>query len=433
MRSGSFMRWIKRIFRRRRSYILKQSISESTDSDSSLPYRLARPARLSETTRRWLLSDSNRQSVSNRYDTRMVHRHSVFPQYIQAYNEDILRLIFEHCSIPTLLSASRVCKEWLFPAQMELFADIPSRRLPRRQPRWGELASALDCSPRLRGYIRCLRIAPSETHDIYHYRWLRLLPPDRLVRLQLYGYPYPTEAVCAALTDILVASPAFFSLRHLIVCSPALSALQSNLFNPQLEQLSIIFIRGERPTLRPHVFAALQWLSIKAWDVIEEIPLILRACSASLRRFDLRINSAINMIPDSDGYSRLREALEGLSQLEHLYLAWAENTPTPFLDTLALPRLKHLRAGAGLHTGAFFVNLPPVLETLYLEHRNIVDVRAMIAGVRGHPTLETFTLAPYRAFREFPTLAAASKQFRCTFVAARESQSAELLTHCFGD
>ncbi|KAJ7677102.1 hypothetical protein DFH06DRAFT_618536 [Mycena polygramma] len=167
IRSGSFVRWIKHIFRRSRSFTSKQSISEATDSHSSRSCRLARPAKLSETTRKWLLSDSNRQSASNRYDSRVLIRHSVFPQYIQAYNEDILRLIFEHCLTPTLLSASRVCMEWLYPAQMELFADIPSRRLPRCQLRWGELANALDCSPRLRAYIRCLRIAPSQIHDIY--------------------------------------------------------------------------------------------------------------------------------------------------------------------------------------------------------------------------------------------------------------------------
>jgi hypothetical protein len=170
-------------------------------------------------------------------------------------------------------------------------------------------------------------------------------------------------------------------------------------------------------------------LSIAAQSLlIEDVPAMIWACRASLRRLDLHLKHN----PDPTGYARLAAALQAVPHLEHIHLDWDGSStlhgdPTPVLDGLGLmlPNLRHLRAGAGLYTAAFFAHLPPALETLHLQYSHQKGVGAeahfpagaAIADLSTHPTLRSFTLSPAVGcpFMEFPALIAASKSFRFEF------------------
>ncbi|KAJ7938523.1 hypothetical protein B0H13DRAFT_2301552 [Mycena leptocephala] len=347
----------------------------------------------------------------------------------QECNEDTLRLIFEHCSDSTLAAAGRVCRTWAIPAQQELLSVLPSKTTPTRTAQWDALGKVLISSSRLRSYVRKVQVFPYAMEDLNHYRWVPLLSPTGLLSLELLAFP--NDSLHAALGTTLLASPEFSVLQRLIISGLALrnsAVLNRCLSNPSLKHLGIIF-PGVFPdsllSLRPS--KTLSRLSIRTWDVPEDIGALIRACGATLRRFDL----ALTHRPYPCGYTRLGIALQDAPHLEHICLDWTEPRPTPLLDGLGFPSLRHLRAGACLYTAAFFSNLPPVLETLHLEYdrthgegarlptdtgldRAYFPAEAAAAGLSAHPTLRLFTLSPNKScpVMDFPALVAASKSFR---------------------
>ncbi|KAF7368017.1 F-box domain-containing protein [Mycena sanguinolenta] len=344
----------------------------------------------------------------------------------QDCNEDTLRLIFEHCSSSTLAAAGRVCRAWTLPAQQELFSALPTRTPCDGTVQWEALSRVLLNSARLRSYIRKVQIFPCALDDLEYYRWIPLLPPNGVLSLELLAFP--NKALHAALGTMLLASPEFAVLQRLIITGLVLNdsaVLQRCLEMPSLEHLGIIFV-GSFPdslvSLRPST--TLTRLSIRTWDVPADIGALLRACGPRLRRFDL----ALTHSPDPCGYARLGAALRDGPPLEHIYFDWTEPLPMPFLDGLAIPSLRHLRAGAGLYTAAFFSNLPPALETLHLEydlthdegahlHTDVAPGRAYFpteaaaAGLSAHPTLRLFMLSPTKCCpaMDFSELATGSK------------------------
>ncbi|KAJ7154078.1 hypothetical protein C8R46DRAFT_1297664 [Mycena filopes] len=175
----------------------------------------------------------------------------------QDCNEDILRLIFEHCSDATLATAARVCVAWSVPAQMELFSSIPTERLPRHFPRWDELTEVLEKNPRLRSYIRCLRIYTATSAALQHYRWVPLVPLGSIISMDVGTSP--KREMYAALSGMIMPTCALRSLRRLIIDAPILggtAGLDACLSNASLEHLGIIFLRASAlPSIR--AFAAL--------------------------------------------------------------------------------------------------------------------------------------------------------------------------------
>ncbi|KAJ7907564.1 hypothetical protein B0H13DRAFT_1879503 [Mycena leptocephala] len=305
------------------------------------------------------------------------------------------------------------------------FLDHPLKETTEENPALGGAGKGAHRQPPTPLLHQEVANLPYNMEDLENYSWLRLLHPQSITSLEVLAFP--NESLHTALGKIVRTSPAVFALQRLIICAITLgdtAGLEKCLSNPALTHLGIIFLGGfARPPLSPRRFGTLQRLSIKAWGVIEDVPIIIHACGASLRRFDLTLTHS----PDSNGYARLAAALHGAPQLEHIYFGWAESRPTSFLDGLALPRLRHLRAGACLYTAAFFSNLPPDLETLHLQYdRNdgkgthfpngagdgpYFPVEAAVAGLSVHPALCSFTLSPDKScpFIDFPGLVAASK------------------------
>ncbi|KAJ6488742.1 hypothetical protein C8R45DRAFT_1097104 [Mycena sanguinolenta] len=364
----------------------------------------------------------------------------------QDCNEDTLRLIFEHCSYSSLAAAGRVCRTWALPAQQELFSVLPLRL--HGTVRWDGLGKILLGSARLRSYVRKVQVFPCAMEDLEYYRWVPLCPPSGLLSLELLAFP--NDALHAALGTMLLASPEFSVLQRLIISGLALNnsaVLQRCLATPSLKHLGIIFLPSFSDgliSLRPST--TLARLSIRTWDVPADIGPLLRACGPNLRRLDL----ALTHQPDPCGYARLSAALQDTPHLEHIYLDWAEPYPIPFLDNLAIPRLRHLRAGAGLYTSGFFANLPLMLETLHLEYDRThgegarlptdtcaeqvyFPTEAAVAGLSAHPTLRIFTLSPNKCCpaMEFPALVAASKSYRCqvTILDRTQAENSSLFWH----
>ncbi|KAF7375838.1 hypothetical protein MSAN_00473800 [Mycena sanguinolenta] len=387
------------------------------------------------------------KTLDRRWFTQMCHPHRLsisleeplsHMSAAQECNEDTLRLIFEHCSYSSLAAAGRVCRAWALPAQQELFSVLPLRLHGTVQ--WDALGKILLGSARLRSYVRKVQVFPCAAEDLEYYRWVPLLLHSGLLSLELLAFP--NDALHAALGTMFLASPEFSVLQRLIISGLALSnpaVLQRCLAMPSLQHLGIIFLPSfpdGLTSLTPS--KTLSRLSIRTWDVPLDISVLLRACGSTLRRLDL----ALTHQPDLCGYARLRTALQGTPHLEHLYLDWTEAHPTPFLDGLVLPNMCHLRAGAGLYTGAFFANLPPVLETLHLEYdrthgagaRLLTDnaaeqvyfpTEAAATGLSAHPTLRLFTLSPnkYCPAMDFPALVTASKSFRCKVAILERAQA----------
>ncbi|KAJ7214676.1 hypothetical protein B0H12DRAFT_1242138 [Mycena haematopus] len=219
----------------------------------------------------------------------------------QDCNEDTLRLIFEHCSDSTLASAGRVCRTWVIPAQQELFSVLPSKT-PKRRGQWEVLGNVLISSPRLRSYVRQVQVFPTAMEDLDHYRWIPLLPQAGLLSLELLAFP--NDSLHAALGHMLLASPEFSALQRLVVSGLALrnsAVLQRCLSNPSLKHLGIIFLGFSDPLLSLCPSKTLSRLSIRTWGVPEDIDALIRACGATLRRFDLGLTHQ----PDPCGYARL--------------------------------------------------------------------------------------------------------------------------------
>ncbi|KAJ7140425.1 hypothetical protein C8R46DRAFT_1046929 [Mycena filopes] len=141
----------------------------------------------------------------------------------------------------------------------------------------------------------------------------------------------PKREMYTALSGMIMPTCALRSLRRLIIDAPILGGtawLDACLSNASLEHLGIIFLRASaQPPLCPRVCGTLRRLSVKSWDVIEDIPLLLHACAASLRRFDLTITrTGAENIPGPTGYGRLRDAVQNLPQLEHLDFSWVTSS-----------------------------------------------------------------------------------------------------------
>ncbi|KAF8209080.1 hypothetical protein K438DRAFT_1811678 [Mycena galopus ATCC 62051] len=343
----------------------------------------------------------------------------------QACNEDALRLIFEQCLDSTLASAGRVCRAWAGPAQKELFAAIPPRSLPCGTMNWEALGRVLISSPRLRSYVRKVQIFPYAVEDLARYEWIRLLPSSGLISLELLALP--NDALHAALGNILLDSPEFSALQRLVISGFSLrdpAVLERCLLTPSLQHLGIMFLGPliHRPGIVMHPSKTLSRLSIRTWVMSDDIVTLIHGSGVNLRRLDL----ALTHPPDSTAYMQLNVALRDAPHLEHVSFDWAEPCATPFLDGLApiLPNLRHLRAGAGLYTAAFFSSLPPGLETLHLQYdrthgegsRGGTDnqvyfpVEAAIVGLSTYTTIRLFTLSPEKScpFIEFPALVAAA-------------------------
>ncbi|KAJ7895244.1 hypothetical protein B0H14DRAFT_2681742 [Mycena olivaceomarginata] len=316
----------------------------------------------------------------------------------QTCNEDVLRLIFEHCSDSTLASAGRVCRSWVDPAQRELFSILPPKRSQKRTMSWKPLGTVLLSNPRLRSYIRRLKISVMGMKELDNYDWVRLLPYHGITSLELSSWP--NDQLHAALGNMFLTSPGLSNLQQLtiagaILTDPAVS--QKFLSNPSLSHLQLVFLGGPAPSQPFSPAIAAQSL------LIEDAPAMIWACRASLRRLDLHLKHN----PDPTGYARLAAALQAVPHLEHIHFDWDGSStlhgdPTPVLDGLGLmlPNLRHLRAGAGLYTAA-----------------RIFPAGAAIADLSTHPTLRSFTLSPAVGcpFMEFPVLIAASKSFRFEF------------------
>ncbi|EJU03418.1 hypothetical protein DACRYDRAFT_21599 [Dacryopinax primogenitus] len=106
---------------------------------------------------------------------------------------DILATILEYLDTPEAAVASMVCRSWLEPARQRLYYGIDLQ--PASNMNFIRLATSMENSPRLRQFVRRVRISVlGKDETAGRLDWIKNLPPDQVQRLSIGCTQYDTPS-----------------------------------------------------------------------------------------------------------------------------------------------------------------------------------------------------------------------------------------------